>query len=169
MAKTATYALIDSTTGTGSSSSITFNSIPNTYTDLILVVNGATTSSTGNPCLRFNGDTGSNYARTNMGGSGTVPYADSETNANRILLIGSVYFNSTLNTNLIVQIQDYSNTTTFKSTLARANKATDGVDANVGLWRNTAAINSLTLFTASGLNISSASTFKLYGIQAGNA
>jgi hypothetical protein len=162
----ATYDKIASTNGTGSSSSITISSIPSTYTDLILIVNGATTSSTGNPCLRFNGDTGTNYSRTNLGGNGSVAFTDRETTANRILLIGGVYFSSTLNTNLIVQIQNYSNTTTFKTTLCRANKASDGVDVNVGLWRNTDAINSLTFFTASGFNISSDSTFTLYGIKA---
>jgi hypothetical protein len=162
----ATYDKIATTNGTGSSSSITISSIPATYTDLILIVNAATTSSTGNPCLRFNGDTGNNYSRTNMGGQGSSTYSDRETSANRILLIGGVYLNSTLNTNLIVQIQNYSNTTTFKSTFARANKASDAVDANVGLWRNTAAINSLTFFTASGFNISTDSTFTLYGIKA---
>lgn len=161
-----TYTPIATTNGTGSSSSITFSSIPSTYTDLILIVNGATASSTGNPCLRFNGDTGTNYSRTNLGGSGSSAYTDRETSANRILLIGGVYFSNTLNTNLIVHIQNYSNTTTYKSTLCRANKATDAVDANVGMWRNTAAINSLTFFTASGFNISSDSTFTLYGIAA---
>jgi hypothetical protein len=169
MAKTATYSLIDSTTGTGSSNSITFSSIPSTYTDLILVVNGATTTSTGNPRLRFNGDTGSNYSDTNLYGSGSAAGSYRNTSGTSIQLIATVYFNTSLDTNLIIHIMDYANTTTNKTTLNRANKATDGVDAVVGLWRNTAAINSLTLFTASGNNISSASTFKLYGIQAGNA
>jgi hypothetical protein len=165
MSKTATYALIDSTTGTGSSNSITFSSIPSTYTDLILVVNGSTTTSTGNPRLRFNGDTGSNYSDTNLYGTGSYR----NTSQTSIQLIATVYFNTSLDTNLIIHIMDYANTTTNKTTLNRANKAGDGVDAVVGLWRNTAAINSITLFTASGNNISSASTFKLYGIQAGNA
>jgi hypothetical protein len=169
MAKTATYALIASTNGTGSSNSIAFNSIPSTYTDLILVVNGATTTSTGNPRLRFNGDTGSNYSDTNLYGSGTAAGSYRNTTQTSIQLIATVYFNTSLNTNLIIHIMDYANTTTNKTTLNRANKATDGVDAVVGLWRNTAAINSITLFTASGFNISSDSTFKLYGIQAGNA
>jgi len=166
MAAGATYEPIANTNGTGSSSSITFSSIPATYTDLVLIINGATTASTGNPCLRFNGDTATNYSRTNMGGNGSVAYSDRETTVNRILLIGGVYFSTAFDTNLIVQIQNYSNTTTYKTTLCRANKAGDAVDANVGLWRSTAAINSLTFFTASGNNISTASTFTLYGIAA---
>lgn len=161
-----TYTPIAALNGTGSSSSITFSSIPSTYTDLVLVIRGATSTSTGNPCLRFNGDTATNYSRTNVGGNGSVAYSDRETSVSRILLIGSVYFNTTHNTSLIVQVQNYSNTSTFKSTLARANKANEGTDANIGTWRSTAAINSLTIFTASGNNISSDSTFVLYGIKA---
>jgi hypothetical protein len=161
-----TYEPIATTNGTGSSSSITFNSIPSTYTDLILIINGATTSSTGNPCLRFNGDTGTNYSRTNMGSNSSVAFTDRETSVNRILLIGGVYFSNTLNTNLIVHIQNYSNSTTYKSTITRANKASDGLDVSAGLWRNTAAITSLTVFTASGANISTNSTFTIYGIKA---
>ena len=169
MAKTATYSLIASTTGTGSSNSITFSSIPATFTDLILVVNGATTTSTGNPRLRFNGDTAANYSDTNLYGSGTAAGSYRNTSGTSIQLIATVYFNTSLDTNLIIHIMDYANTTTYKTTLNRANKATDGVDAVVGIWRKTPeAINSLTLFTASGNNISSASTFKLYGIQAGS-
>jgi hypothetical protein len=159
-----TYTPIATTNGTGSSSSITFSSIPSTYTDLVLIVNAATASSTGNPCLRFNGDTGNNYSRTNFGGNGSVAFSDRESNVSRILLIGGVYLDTTLDSNLIIQIQNYSNTTTNKTTLCRANKASVAVDANVGLWRNTAAINSVTIFTASGSNFSSTSTFTLYGI-----
>jgi hypothetical protein len=161
-----TYDKLAATTGTGSSSSVTFSVIPATYTDLVLVVNAATASSTGNPCLRFNGDTGNNYSRTNVGGNGSVAFSDRESNVSRILLVGGVFLNTTLDANLIVQIQNYSNTTTHKTALCRANKASVGVDANVGLWRNTAAINSVTFFTASGANISSDSTFTLYGIKA---
>lgn len=161
-----TYDKLAVTTGTGSSSSITFSSIPATHTDLILVVNGATTTSTGNPRLRFNGDTGTNYSDTNVYGTGSAAGSYRNSSGTSIQLIATVYFNTTYNTNLIIQIMNYSNATTNKTTLCRANKASDGVDAIVGLWRNTAAINSLTFFTASGNNISADSTFTLYGIKA---
>ena len=162
----ATYEPIATQNGTGSASSVTFSSIPSTYTDLILVVNGATTVSTGNPRLRFNGDTGANYSDTNLYGTGSAAGSYRNTSGTSIQLIATVYFSTTNNTNLIIQIMNYSNATTYKTTLNRANKASDGVDAVVGLWRNTAAINSITFFTASGNNISSDSTFTLYGIKA---
>lgn len=166
MAAGSTYTPIATTNGTGSSSSITFSSIPSTYTDLILVVNGSTASSTGNPRLRFNGDTGSNYSDTNIFGSGPTAGSYRNSNGSSIQAIATVYFNTTYNTNLVIHIMNYSNSTTYKTVLSRASKALEGSDAVVGLWRSTAAINSLTFFTASGANISSASTFTLYGIQA---
>ena len=101
-----------------------------------------------------------------MGGNGSTAFSDRETNVSRILLIGGTYLDTNLDTNLIVHIQNYANTTTNKTTLARANKAPAGTDANVGLWRSTAAINSVTIFTASGANFSTGSTFTLYGIAA---
>jgi hypothetical protein len=166
MAAGSTYTPIATTTGSGSSSSVTFSSIPSTYTDLVLIVNGATTTSTGNPRLRFNGDTGSNYSDTNIFGSGPTAGSYRNSNGTSIQAIATVYFNTTYNTNLIINIMNYANSTTYKTVLSRASKALEGCDAVVGLWRSTAAIDSLTFFTASGLNISSTSTFTLYGIAA---
>jgi hypothetical protein len=58
---------------------------------------------------------------------------------------------------------NYSNTTTFKTMLNRSNVPSTGTGATVGLWRNTAAISSLTITSESG-NLQSGSTFTLYGI-----
>lgn len=161
-----TYTPIATTNGTGISSSITFSSIPSTYTDLILIANGATTSLTGNPCLQFNTDTGNNYSYTNLYGSGSAAGSYRDTGSNKIQVVATAYFSTALNINLIIQIQNYSNATTYKTVVTRANKATDGVDASVGLWRSTSAINSVTFLTANGFLISTDSTFTLYGIKA---
>jgi hypothetical protein len=71
---------------------------------------------------------------------------------------------------------DYSNSTTYKTWLSRANRASSaldyqGTDAVVGLWRSTAAITSITVKNRRGgvdYNFASGSNFKLYGIQAGS-
>ena len=165
MAAGSTYTPIATTTASGSVSSITFSSIPSTYTDLILIANVATATSTGNPRLRFNGDTNSNYSETTLYGSGSSAGSTRGSNETSILLIATTYMNTDYDMNLILHIQNYSNSTTNKTVLARANKASAGVDQTVGLWRNTAAINSMTIFSASGNNFSSTSTFTLYGIQ----
>jgi hypothetical protein len=73
-----------------------------------------------------------------------------------------------MNTNIIIDIMDYSNTTTNKTNLTRSNNVGNGLAAVVGMWRNTNAITSIRFFPDSG-NFSTGSTFRLYGIQAGNA
>jgi len=59
---------------------------------------------------------------------------------------------------------NYANTTTNKTILSRSNAADKGVMATVSLWRNTAAINSITLL-ASANNFATGSTFSLYGVK----
>ena len=72
-----------------------------------------------------------------------------------------------LNTNTILQVQNYSNTTTYKTALMRENYATGAVTALVALWRSTAAINSITIFNEGGaIDIISGATLTLYGIAA---
>jgi hypothetical protein len=63
-------------------------------------------------------------------------------------------------------IQNYANTTTYKTALNRSNAASQGVEALVTLWRSTAAINSITISTDNGGSIiDTGSTFSLYGIK----
>jgi hypothetical protein len=159
MSKTATYALIASQTASGSQSSITFSSVPQTYTDLILVVNGGTNVGY---AVRFNSDSGSNYSWTRMYGNGSTPSSD---RANNTTDITSNWGGSTNNL-LTVQIMDYANATTNKTALTRISD-NNYVVAIVGMWRNTNAIN--TVSVNGSANYSSGTTFKLYGIQAGNA
>jgi len=58
---------------------------------------------------------------------------------------------------------NYSNTTTYKTGLVRANSAASGTDAIVGLWRSTAAITSI-VATHDTAQFATGSTFTLYGI-----
>jgi hypothetical protein len=115
--------------------------------------------------MQFNGDTTSIYSRTILAGNGSV--VTSARNSNFGLIYCNYYSKSTSNfdNTKIIQIQNYSNTTTFKSCLIRGGAAGGGTDAIVGLWRNTAAITSIVL-VADGANFSTGSTFTLYGIAA---
>jgi len=160
-----TYESIATQTLGSSTGSVTFSSIPSTYTDLVLVIN-ATTNTGANTWIRCNGDTGANYSYIVMSGTGSAARASKDINKSEGLLI-DYYGNpsSTPPNTTIVQFNNYSNTTTFKTVISRANRADSGVDAVVSLWRNTGAINSLTLrFTTATYSIGS--TFSLYGIKA---
>lgn len=168
MAKTATYSLIASYTIPSAASTYTFSSIPSTYTDLVLISNPKVSSVQEAVQIQFNSDTGNNYSFTQLYGNGTSAFSA------RAASIGYIYAtNGTSTTNYgagVFNILDYSNTTTYKTTLGRFSEAAYNAWSGVGLWRSTAAITSITL-TVSGTSntLSAGSTFKLYGIQAGNA
>jgi len=164
MAAGATYTPIATTTLGSSTSSYTFSSIPSTYTDLVLVVQTQwTTSGNSDAAVRFNGDTGTNYSRTWVEGNGTAASSGRASNENQMYILG--YFSNTISTE-IMQIMNYSNTTTYKTAINResANPADSNVGIKCGLWRSTAAINSITLLGSK--SFAAGSTFTLYGIAA---
>lgn len=161
MSKTATYSLIESQTLGSATATVTFSSIPATFTDLILVIRATTISANFN--MRFNGDSATNYSDTSVWGNGSSAASYRSTNNT---VIGLTYTSSGAPISRI-QIQDYANTTTYKTALNRQDDSVNATGANVGLWRSTAAINSISIVSSG--TIPSGSTFKLYGIQAGNA
>lgn len=160
MAAGSTYTPIATTTLGSATSSYTFSSIPSTYTDLVLIING-TASTTNNHLIRFNGDTGTNYSTTDLYGDGSSAGSGRYSNATGIF-IGN---GSNTNYTKITEIMNYSNTTTYKTLLNRQNAPAEAVATEVGLWRSTAAINSITVYTAAG-NMNTGTTLTLYGIQA---
>jgi hypothetical protein len=152
-----------------SNGTVTFSSISQTYTDLVLVVNNAqSTASTPGVSIRFNSDTGSNYSATYLEGTGSAASSSRLSNQSYIVS-GNAIGLSTSNPALVIfQIQNYSNTTTYKSALiryAQTNGAAPGVSASVGLWRNTAAITDINI-NAQGGNLTTGTVVSLYGIRA---
>ena len=166
-----TYEPIATTTLGSNQASYTFSSIPATYTDLILIINmqSSYTGDAGNGArLQFNGDTGSNYSDTNLRGNGSSASSYRISNSTYIQLgllpsSGGGTPAGTLGTG-IANIQNYSNSTTYKTVLGRTNNSYAFVEASVGMWRNTAPITSITYFGDG--NILAGSTFTLYGIKA---
>ena len=165
MSKTATYALIESQTLGSATATVTFSSISGSYTDLILIANLLPASSA-RVKLRVNSDSGSNYSYTILYGTGASAGSGRESSISEI----NYYWSGLPSgwSNYILNFQDYSNTTTNKTILARGNSTAVETFANVGLWRNTSAITSIELRSSVG-TFDTGSTFKLYGIQAGNA
>jgi hypothetical protein len=165
MAAGSTYTPIATTTLGSATSSYTFSSIPSTYTDLVLV--GA--FATDNPSsINLNVgagsiDTGSNFSWTYLLGNGTS--ASSSRGSTDTRIFAGATNSSNGQSNIIISFNNYSNTTTNKTTLNRFNDTTSGTYATVGLWRNTAAINQIRLL-ANGNNLAAGSTFTLYGIAA---
>jgi hypothetical protein len=164
-----TYTPISTQTLSSAAASVTFSGIPQTYTDLVLVISAIQSTGADQQCrIQFNGDTGSNYSLTYIDGNGTSAVSGRNTSQTNM----SVYYVASPGTaspiTSIVQLQNYSNTTTNKTMLVRAGSTASVVSAYVGLWRNTAAITSLVVTPTSGGNLQSGSTFTLYGIGAGS-
>lgn len=166
-AKTGTYTLIGSTTLSSATGTVTFSSVPQTYTDLILV-SYRQQASAARLFLRFNNDGTTLYSDTWLSGEGATPYSGRNTTTSAISA-GGIWNGTTTSTwaTNITHVMDYSNTTTFKSTITRDSNdkgSTGTVEAMAGLYRSTSAIT--TVNVVGGSNFSIGSTFRLYGIEA---
>jgi hypothetical protein len=160
----ATYDKIAAQTLGSNAASVTFSSIPATYTDLVLIVVG-TRNNASSDLLRYrlNGDTGTNYSRTYLLGDGSSASSGRSTNQSAGAYAGDM--NNAVISNHIIHFMNYSNTTTFKTMLSRGNKSDAYTESEVNLWRNTSAINQIVLSVGSS-DFLAGCTFTLYGIKA---
>lgn len=162
-----TYVPIQAITPSSPASSVIFSGIPQTFTDLILVINGGMNTTTGYAtALKFNSDSSSNYSSTYMIGNGSTATSGRYSSTGAMYVGGPAKNN--LNGNIIIHIQNYSNATTNKIILVRSNRAADDVWAVVGSWRQNSAITQIEIspeFVASWL---AGSTFTLYGFGTGS-
>ena len=156
---TATYEKIETQTLASAAASVTFSSIPQTYTDLVIVFSGSATSSN-TLFYRFNGDSSGIYSDTYIYADGS---AGSGRHTSQTLIYGAGV--NTSQCTQIINVMNYTNTTNHKTTLLRGNA--NGFGATVafaGLWRSTSAISSIQIYA--GSTFASGSTFTIYGIKA---
>jgi hypothetical protein len=169
MAAGSTYTPIATTTLGSSQTTVTFSSISSSYTDIVIVASIKTAVPAYQPILRFNSDSGSNYSATAVAGNGSSATSGRHTNQNGIYVNPGAGTGGTVGNFMpwIISVQNYSNTTTYKTAIARFNNPDGIVNALVGMWRNTAAINTISLTAESGSgDFQTGSTFTLYGIAA---
>lgn len=161
---TNTYTALRTTTVGTATPSVTLDLTGITgYTDLRIVYNG-TISATGMDIRwRFNGDTGSNYSFTYINGNGSTASSGRQSNTTYIASYATTGTSGAPGT-ILFDVMNYSNTTTYKTTLSRVSDAPVELNAYVGLWRSTSAITSITIFPNAN-NITAGSTFTLYGIS----
>ncbi len=153
-----TYEPIATTTLSTATASVTFSTISGAYTDLVIVINGLYSGTTYGR-FNFNSDTTySNYSYTRLLGYSGGVLADKDGGTDGISIGSS-------RGTWIAHINNYSNSTTYKTMLARENPAGAVTAAYVYLWRNTAAITTVT-FTGVGGNFDSTTNLTLYGIKA---
>jgi hypothetical protein len=161
------------TVGAGSPGSIVFNNIPQTFTDLKLVIStrDAATGSYNINYLRFNGEaTGTNYSSTAVYATASTTASSRDSSVSYIGNYWTVSNGATENTfnSMETYIPNYTSSN-FKSgtidSVTESNSTSNYVPSLTALlWRNTAAITSITIIGAGFL---ANSTFSLYGITKG--
>jgi hypothetical protein len=144
---------------------VTFSSIPAIYTDLRIVAVPKAASDI-NLAYRFNGDTATNYSATYLYGLGASAGSARITSYNALYATYAGNINTTPQM-WNIDIFSYAGSTN-KTALFTADADLNGsgvVGRNVGLWRNTAAITSVSVYTYSAVDqFTAGSTFTLYGI-----
>jgi hypothetical protein len=159
------------TVGSGGASYAEFTSIPATYTHLqIRGINRKTGGSWGQTRLRFNSDTGNNYAQHFLYGDGSS--VTSGNNGNPIDWIsGGIETGTTQSASVfgsyVIDILDYANTNKYKTSRSLGGGDNNGsgyVWYSSGVWMNTNAITSIRL-TPENNNYAQYTTFALYGIK----
>lgn len=158
--------------GTGSSGTITFSSIPDTYKHLQIRYigrNSATGSAFATLRLRMNGYT-SAYPLHRLFGDGATASAYAATTEVYIQDNMSMASNSATASVFgagIIDILDYADTNKFKTLRALSGTDNNGsghIILGSGLYQQTTAVTSITL-EANGVNWQTNSTFALYGIR----
>ena len=154
-------------------SSVTFSSIPSTYEHLQLrmSLHSDRSANQDNIGIRFNGDTGANYASHTMRGRGTTTYAGAYTGLNQMYGWSASAANqpSTDYSVSVVDVLDYANGN--KNATIRLTNATEMLTSSPylwftsGLWVSTAAVTSMTVVPVSGTNWTRGSEFTLYGLK----
>ncbi len=140
-----TYTELDKVSVSGTSTTtINFTNIPLGYTDLVIVANCGISNSDYLNLRAGNGsvNTGSIYSQTALEGNGSS--ATSSRGGSRTAFWPSwttTIMPTSVTANYIINIMNYSNTTTNKTFLSRGNVASAGLDAIACLWSSTVAIN----------------------------
>ncbi len=160
-----TYEKIATTTLGSASATITFSSIPATYTDLKLVLVSNNSSNNQDGKLTFNNDTATNYSDTHLFGDGSSASSYRETSQAYIALFSIANTGASTFSLCEVDIFSYAGST-FKTTLSATSNDKNGAGVaarTVGLYRSTSAINRLDLALTAG-NYNTGTTATLYGI-----
>jgi hypothetical protein len=165
------YSIATATIGAGGGS-ITFSSIPTTYTHLQIRLTGRSlySAATDIVIFRFNSDSGNNYTLHRMYGDGSAASTQGAVPQTYGLAgdVPAATASSSLTTGAsIIDILDYANTNKYKTARSLAGRDENGSGYswfNSNLWLNTSAITSITIFGGNG-NLAQYSQAALYGVN----
>lgn len=160
------------TVGSGGSATISFTSIPATYTHLqIRAISRTSGSAGGYVYMQYNGDTGSNYTRHQLYGDGSSAAAYGASADTKALAAYQTISTALSNTfaSIVLDILDYANTNKYKTFRVLNGYDVNGAGGYVffmsSAWLSTSAINSITLYPEASQNFGQYTQFALYGIR----
>lgn len=166
-------AIATVTVGSGGTANITFNSIPQTYTDLLLKISARSEAAGGfsDELIKFNNTT-TTYTNRYIYGNGTSGLGGSNAYSGSGGFTGGMVGNtSTADVfgNKMIYIPNYTSSN-------KKSYSVDGVTETKadlayvhllgGLWDSTSAVTSIVLVTDSGVDYGQYTTATLYGIKA---
>jgi len=176
------YDSIATVTLSTSASTISFTSIPSTYTHLQL--RGSIQSNRGsynvdNATVRFNSDSAANYSRHNVDASASTTTAPEAYGTGGATFGGPIPVVTGVATSVfngfVMDVLDYANTNKYKTMRILAGYDVNGtggtgsfggtVGLYSGAWQNTNAVTSITFAPVDGTNFTQYSTVSLYGIK----
>ena len=146
----------------GGAASVTFSSIPSTYSHLQIRGIQKHSGTGAWATIELNGDTtAANYTKHRLYGNGTSAGTEASTASKQIFTVYDQWGAT------IIDILDYSNTNKYKTVRTLSgfdNNGTNGeVNFDSNLWMSTSAINQVTLYLSNFVQYSS---FALYGVKA---
>jgi hypothetical protein len=165
-------SIATATVGSGGTTTVTFSSIPSTYTHLQLrfIARANYAGNMFSGAMRYNSDSGANYSWHAIYGSGNtsvVAYGVTGYTYDYSINVMGTNTSNTFGSN-VVDILDYKNTNKFKTIRTLTGGDGNG-SGSVGLmstlWQSTAAINSISISTAGYGDFLQYSHFALYGIK----
>lgn len=166
-----TYEPIATTTLSVAAASITFSSIPQTFTDLRLVIWGTHATGGDIAVMRFNGDTANNYINTYLRTPSTGTGSPTVNDYSSAPYIGLTNLGSSTSIPeiAVADIFEYTNTSKFKSVLTKASEMRSATTGQLtyftSVWKNTSAITSIVIKDDS-YNLAAGFMATLYGIKA---
>lgn len=163
--------LIQTTALTGSQSSIVLSSIPQNFTDLVVLISARLASGgSGDLIVDFNGVT-TDLSSIRMGGSGATGGSGSSSSSATAIVdqnsnVGATVFANTFGS-ATIYIPNYSGNSS-KTVSIDSNGENNGTSASqnlvAGRWADTSAITSIRLTAEAGVSFAASTTVSLYAV-----
>jgi hypothetical protein len=140
-----TYDSIATTTLGSNTGTITFNSISQSYTDLILIFSGRLASASATSKCRINNDAGTNYFQVNAGGNGVSTAGSIQSSVDGFRLGEVIAGLTNTQQTLIMNFNNYSSGSMRKMCNWRVSSITGEVGWYTGIYNSNSAITRLDL------------------------